>query len=217
MDLASFLKAIVTVTNPLTLIAFIIVALLAALLLVLKSTKGLEKTQELLLKNASLRAGEFVKIFNRVLLVLLVIVGMLFALLAYDYHINWQKSITQTGLACYGDSCTDRDPKDSGCDKGADTITSTVASILEAGKEFKSILVEMRHSPRCNASWIRVPPVVGATIYFEDRSRKKLVPLKIVDIGTKDAHFTNMLSGKLERRGCIEYSGKNAQCTGFVK
>ncbi|MEG4961395.1 hypothetical protein [Microcoleus sp. K4-B3] len=112
-------------TNPLTLITFIVVALVATLLIVLKYTKGLEKIQELLFGThpGSLQQGEFVRIVNSVIFALLAITAMLFALLAYDYSINLQKTQTQTGLACYGAACTERDPKDAGCDKGVDTIT----------------------------------------------------------------------------------------------
>lgn len=217
MDIRLFLEAISSVTNPLTLIAFIVVALLAALLLVLKSTKGLEKTQELLFKDSPLRPGEFVRIVNRVLWVLLAIASMLFALLAYDYYTNLEKSKTQTGLACYAETCTGRNPKDAGCDKGADTINSTVASLPSLGKEFKNFNVELRYSPRCNASWVKTPQVIGATIYFQDKSGEKLVPLKILDDGIKDVHFTDMFSAKGNYRACIDYPGTESQCTGFVK
>jgi hypothetical protein len=215
MDLVPFLKAIPSVTNPLTLIAFIVVALVATLLLVLKFTDGLKKVQELLFKH--LEKGEFVKIVNAVLLVLLAITGMLFALLAYDYNINLQKSKTQTGLACYGETCTGRDPKEAGCDKGVDTITSTVASFPELRKDLKNFKVEMRYSARCKASWIKAPQVIGATIYFEDKAGKRYVPLEILNDGINEAHFTDMFFRDIESRGCIEYPGKKAQCTGFVK
>jgi len=219
MDLVPFLKAIPSVTNPLTLIAFIVVALLATLLVVLKYTKGLEKIQELLFGKhpGSLQQGEFVKIVNSVLWVLLAITAMLFLLLAHDYNTNLQKSQTQTGLACYGAACTERDPKDAGCDKGVDTITSTVASFPELGEKFKNLKLEMRHSSRCNASWIKAPQVIGATIYFEDRAGKRYQSLKIQNDGIDDAHFTNMFFRNIESRGCIEYPGKEPQCTGFIK
>lgn len=215
MDLVPFLKAIPSVTNPLTLIAFIVVALVATLLLVLKFTNGLTKVQELLFKH--LEKGEFVKIVNAVLFVLLAITAMLFALLAYDYNINLQKSKTQTGLACYGDACTGRDPKEAGCDKVADTITSTVASFPEVRKDLKNFKVEMRYSARCKASWIKAPQVIGATIYFEDKAGKRYVPLEILNDGINEAHFTDMFFRDIESRGCIEYPGKKAQCTSFIK
>lgn len=219
MDLVPFLKAIPSVTNPLTLIAFIVVALIATLLLVLKYTKGLDKIQELLFgqQPGALQKGEFVRLVNNVLFVLLAITAMLFALLAYDYNINLQKSKTQTGLACYGDACTGRDPKEAGCDKGADTITSTVASFPELRKDLKNFKVEMRYSARCKASWIKAPQVIGATIYFEDKAGKRYVPLEILNDGINEAHFTDMFFRDIESRGCIEYPGKKAQCTGFIK
>lgn len=221
MDLVPFLKAITSVTNPITLIAFIVVALLAALLAVLKYTKGLEKIQELLFgkQPGSLQQGEFVTIVNSVLFALLAITAMLFLLLAHDLNTNLQKSKTETetGLACYGAACTGRDPKDAGCDKGVDTITSTVASFPELGEEFKNFRLEMRYSARCKASWIKAPQVIGATIYFEDKAGKRYESLKIMNDGIKDAHFTNMFFTDTETKGCIEYPGKEPQCTGFIK
>jgi hypothetical protein len=218
INLVSFLKAIPSATNPLTLIAFIIVALIANLLLVLKYTKGLEKSQELLFgkQPGSLQQGEFVRIVNSVLFVFLAITAMLFGLLAYDYNINLQTSGTQTGLACYGETCTGRDPKEAGCDKGADTITSTIGSFPELRKDLKSFKVEMRYSARCKASWIKAPQVIGATIYFEDKAGKRYVPLEILNDGINEAHFTDMFFRDIESRGCIEYPGKEPQCTGFV-
>jgi Protein of unknown function (DUF2690) len=142
---------------------------------------------------------------------------MLFALLAYDYNINLQKSQTQTGLSCYGDACTGRDPKEAGCDKGADTITSTVASFPELRNDLKNFKVEVRYSAKCKASWIRAPQVIGATIYFEDKAGKRYVPLEILNDGINEPHFTDMFFRDIESRGCIEYPGKKAQCTGFIK
>jgi Protein of unknown function (DUF2690) len=219
MDLVSFLKAISSVTNPITLIAFIVVALLAALLAVLKYTKGLEKIQELLFgkQPGSLQQGEFVKIVTSVLWTLVAITTMLLLLLAHDLNIQKSKTDTETGLACYGAACTGRDPKDAGCDKGVDTITSTVASFPELGEEFKNFRLEMRYSARCKASWIKAPQVIGATIYFEDKAGKKYESLKIMNDGIKDAHFTNMFFTDTETKGCIEYPGKEPQCTGFIK
>ncbi|MEG4321345.1 MULTISPECIES: DUF2690 domain-containing protein [unclassified Microcoleus] len=215
MDLVPFLKAITSVTNPITLIAFIVVALIAALLLVLKFTNGLEKTQEQFFKY--LPPHLFVQIINRVLWILLAIAAMLFVLLGYDYNTNLQKSQTQTGLACYADTCTGRDPKDAGCDKGVDTITSTVASFPELGEEFKNFRLEMRYSARCKASWIKAPQLIGSTIYFEDKAGKRYESLKIMNDGIKDAHFTDMFFTDTETKGCIEYPGKEPQCTGFIK
>jgi hypothetical protein len=142
---------------------------------------------------------------------------MLFALLAHDYNTNLKKSERQSVGGCFGESCIGRDPKEASCDKGADTITSTIASFPDLGKEFKNFKVEMRYSPRCKANWVKAPQVIGATIYFEDKSGKKHVPLKILDDGIKDSHFTDMFSVEIERRACIEYPGKEPQCTGFVK
>ena len=92
-----------------------------------------------------------------------------------------------------------------------------MASFPELGQEFKNFRLEMRYSSKCNASWIKAPQVIGATIYFEDKSQKRYVPLKIMDDGIKDAHFTDMFFRESEIKGCIEYPGKEPQCTGFVK
>jgi hypothetical protein len=212
----NFLKSIHSVTTPLTLIAFIVVALLAALLFVLKSKGGVKLIGKVLGENNLIQPGEFAKIVKWVLLVLLVIAAMLFVLLAYESFGNQQKLKNQNSF-CYADTCTERDPKDNTCDKGADTITSELVSFPELGKDFKNLKIEMRHSVRCNASWVKMPPVVGATIYLEGRNGKQYVPMLIKNDGITEPHFTNMLSGEVERRACISYPGKASQCTGFVK
>jgi hypothetical protein len=213
----NFLKSIPSVTTPLTLIAFIVVALLAALLFVLKSTGAIKQIGESLSQANLLQPGEFTKIVKSVLWVLVAIAAMLFALLAFESFGNQQKAKTQTGLACYADSCTGRDPKDSGCDKGVSTITSGLVSFPDLGKEFKNLTIEMRHSAKCNASWVKMPQLIGATIYFEDKDGKQYEPMLFRDDGLKEPHFTNMLSGDVERRACVSYPGKTPQCTGFVK
>lgn len=212
----SFLQSIPSVTTPLTLIAFIVVALLAALLFVLKSKGGIKLIGKVLGNKDLIQPGEFTKIVNSVLLVLLAIATMLFALLAYESFGN-QRINEGRNPYCYADTCTERDPKDTTCDKGADTITSELVSFPELGKEFKNLKIEMRHAVRCNASWVKMPPIVGATIYFEGKDGKQYVPMLIKNDGITEPHFTNMLSGKVERRACVSYPGKAPQCTGFVK
>jgi hypothetical protein len=156
-------------------------------------------------------------IASKIILALVASATMLFALLAYDHNTNLRTYTTQTGPACYGATCTGRDPKEAGCDKGADTITSTVGSFPELRKDLKNFKVEMRYSARCKSSWIKAPQVIGATIYFEDKAGKRYVPLEILNDGINEAHFTDMFFRDIESRGCIEYPGKKAQCTGFVK
>jgi Protein of unknown function (DUF2690) len=218
MNLAPFLEAITSVTGPLTLIAFIVASLLAALIVVLKSTGGLSKAQEFLLKDASLGKGEFVKIVNSVLWTLLVIAGMLFALLAYNFHIDRQKAEQETGLACYAEKCTGRDPKNAGCDIGVATITSTVASFPEFGEDFRNIKVEMRHSERCNASWVKAKAPVGSTLYLEGKNGEKYVSSTILDDGITAPHYSDMGPGNVERRACVQAPTPNStsECTKFI-
>ena len=204
--------------DPLALIALIVVIILGALLLVLNSTKGLEKAQELLFVH--LKQGEFVQLVKVVIFALLVIAAMLFALLGYNYNTNLQKSQTETGLACYGESCTGRPPTYAGCDKGVETITSALASFPDLGKDLQgkdlqSFDVEMRYSSRCKASWIKTPPVEKATIYFEDKAGKRYAEL-LIDPRIKEPQVTEMFFRNIESRGCIEYPGKKPQCTPFV-
>lgn len=215
MDLVPFLKAISSVTNPLTLIAFIVVALIAVLLLVLKFTNGLARVQELFFKY--IPADLFVKIFTIVMLVFLAITTMLFALLAHDYNTNLekQKLEKQTRQTCYGEECKGRPPRDAGCDKGVELVTSTLVKFPELGEEFKNFYVEMKYSPKCNASWIKAPQVKGATIYFEDKEGKRYQSLKI-DPFINEPQVTNMFFRNIESRGCIEYPGKKSECTDFV-
>ncbi|WP_055077631.1 DUF2690 domain-containing protein [Pseudanabaena sp. 'Roaring Creek'] len=231
MDIINnFLKAISSSVNgPLTLIAFIVVAFLAGLLFILKHTNGLKEAQKLLFKDASLKQGEFLKLVNIVLRGLLVIATMLFVLLFYDYYtkidlekaklqanIDLQKVRRQNGLVCFSETCNGRDPKESSCDKGVDTITSKIASFPDLGENYKNIKLEIRHSAKCNASWIKSDPVIGATIYFENKKGEKYVPLLIKDDGIKEPHFTDMLSAEIEKRACIEYPNQEPQCTSFI-
>jgi Protein of unknown function (DUF2690) len=228
MDLVPFLKSIASVTNPLTLIAFLVVALLAALLLVLKATKGLEKSQELLFKNPD----NFQKIVPQVLLVLLAIAAMLFALLFHDYqtkaHLEEQRiqiegkkaqeaAMRVNGFACYGDACEGADPKAMGCDKGVDTITQAILSAPEFGEDFRNSNLEMRHSVKCNASWVKVKAPIGSLLYMEAKNGKKAVSVTIQNDGIKGPHFTDMFSGQIERRACVQVPDKQPVCTGFIQ
>ncbi len=222
MDLVPFLKAISSVTNPLTLIAFIVVALLAALLIVLKNTNGLDRIQGLLFgqQPGSFQQGEFVKIVNSVLFALLVIAAMLFALLGYNYNTNLQKSKTETGLACYEATCTGRPPTYAGCDKGLEKVTWATGRFPDLGKDLQgkdlqNFDIEMIYSSRCKASWIKTPPVEKATIYFEDKAGKRYAEL-LIDPRIKEPQVTEMFFRNIESRGCIEYPGKKPQCTPFV-
>ena len=88
MDFSSFLKAIPSVTDPLTLIAFIVVVLLAILIAVLKYTKGLDKALELLLRDGSFSKGEVVKVIGYVLITLVTIAILLFGYMAYSAYLN---------------------------------------------------------------------------------------------------------------------------------
>jgi hypothetical protein len=216
MSLTPFIQAITSVTGPLTLIAFLVVVLLAALIAVLKHTNGLSEAQKLLLKDAPLSTGEFRKIVNAVLWTLLAIAAMLFALLAYNFNVDLQKESQKTGLACYQESCTGRDPKDAGCTIGVATITSTLASFPEFGEEFKSNKIEMRHSDRCNASWVRAKAPVGSALYLENQNGKKYVTTTIQDDGIKDTHYTDMGPGNVKRRACVEAPNGKVHCTNFI-
>jgi uncharacterized caspase-like protein len=160
------------------------------------------------------------KMSNNMIWTLLTIAGILFGLLGYNYNTNLQKSQTETGLACYGASCTGKPPTYAGCDKGVETITSRLASFPDLGndlqgKDLQNFDVEMRYSSRCNASWIKTPPVEKATIYFEDKAGKRYADLKI-DPHIKEPQVTDMFFRNIESRGCIEYPGKKPQCTAFV-
>lgn len=87
MNLIQFLEAIKSVIDPLTLIAFISVVLLAALITVLKYTGGLNRAMELLLRQG-FQQGEIFKIVNSVLITLITISLMLFGFMAYQVYLN---------------------------------------------------------------------------------------------------------------------------------
>jgi hypothetical protein len=217
MNLDPFLKAISFVNDPLVLIALIVVVLLGALVVVLNSTKGLEKAQELLFIH--LERGEFIKLFKFVIFALVAIAAMLFVLLGYKYSTNVLPP-PPPGLACYGASCTGRPPTYAGCDKGLEKVTWATGHFPDLGKDLQgkdlqNFDVEMIYSSRCKASWIKTPPVEKATIYFEDKAGKRYAEL-LIDPRIKEPQVTEMFFRNIESRGCIEYPGKKPQCTPFV-
>ncbi|NJN60564.1 MAG: DUF2690 domain-containing protein [Coleofasciculaceae cyanobacterium RL_1_1] len=181
------------------------------MIVVLKSTKGLSRAQELLLKDSPLQSGEFVKIVNAVLVTLLVMAGMLFALLAFNFHLTLRPP--NTASVCFEKTCTGRDPKDAGCNIGVYTITSTVASFPEFGEEFKNIKLEMRHSDRCNASWVKAKAPIGSTLYLKGENGKIYVSTTIQDDGITDPHYTNMGPGNLTREACVRSPNGDVKCT----
>lgn len=215
--ISQFLNSITSVSGPLTLIAFIVVALLAALMIILKSTGGLDKAQDLLLKNASLERGEFRQIFNMVLIAVLVVAGMLLGFLAYNVHINFKKSEPKSGLICYAQQCTGRDPKDNGCDIGVATITSRAFNLPKFSDPFQDIRLELRHSDKCNASWARskVPP--NSALYVEGENGQRYSVLNVEEYSVNEVpyFYTDMAPGNIRRRACFT-TNDETYCTNFV-
>ncbi len=163
--------------------------------------------------NASPQTGESIKIVPAVLFTLVAIAGI-FTL--STIYVEFQKESEKNGLACYENSCNGRDPENIGCDIGAATITSTIASFPELGKEFKNFQIEMRHSDKCNASWVRAKAPIGSTLYLEGKDGKKYTEFTIPDDGITEPHYTDMGSGNVMRRACVKASNGKVQCTSFV-
>jgi Protein of unknown function (DUF2690) len=226
------------VKSPLTLIAFLVVSAIAALLLILKYTNGLEMAQRLLLKGASLKHGELVKIINRVLFVVLMIVAMLFTLLAYDIHASHiaekekiehgrvianekaeqERIRTDKGIPCQGDTCNGKNPQQLGCAvPTTPTIGVADGSYLVEGK-MKDVRVQLRYSPLCRAVWVKATKVAGAKIWVESESKQPLTdPYTIPNSKVTDDHHTDMWSGEVKSRGCFQVPGTEPLCTGYVQ
>ncbi|MGL4498117.1 MAG: hypothetical protein ACRCU2_03560 [Planktothrix sp.] len=96
--ISQFLNSITLGGGFLILIAFIIVASLAALMIILKQTGGLDKFQDLLLKNASIQRGEFRQLFNTVLKVVLLVAVMLLIFLTYNVYVVYTGLTTINGI-----------------------------------------------------------------------------------------------------------------------
>ena len=215
------------VKSPLTLIAFLVVSAIAALLLVLKYTNGLKKAQSLLLRNASLNQGEFVKIINRIIYAVLILAGMLFALLAFDMHTSYmdartketvRQQLVQQGIPCSGDTCTGKSPQQTGCaSPSTPTIGISEGSVPVSG-QLKYVKVQFRYSTLCRASWVKATKVAGAKIWVEDESKRPLSePYTIPESNITDDYHTDMVSGEIKSRGCFQLPGTEAICTGYLQ
>lgn len=203
------------VTTPMILIAFIVVALILTLSLVLNTPSGIKKIEELLINAKLLKDGDFREIIKVVLLVFTFISTMFFILLMYESFGNQQKDKTQTGLSCYAEECTGKAPvADNHCEVGMVTDTTEPVSFPELGEKFKNLNLEIKYSRKCHARWVKLPTVPGATIYFKDTNEKQYQPLRMQD-DYPEAQVTGMLSGNItDIRACVSRQGKERKCTG---
>lgn len=217
MDIiVSLLKAITSVNGPLTLIAFIVVALVAALMLVLRYTRGLDKIQDLIGAGNLIERGEFRQIYNTTLYVVLAISAMFFVLLAYNFYIDLEKIKPPEGIACFGESCTGLDANETGCAASARNLTKTIASYPKAGEKYKSIELELRHSDLCNSSWAKADAPLKSRLFMENDQGSQYKPLLIRDFGFSGPYYTDMVPGTVRRRSCIENLEGDKQCTSYV-
>lgn len=206
------IQSISMVVNPLTLIAFIIVSLLVALLLV-SGKRNFEIAMKKLFKSKKV-IESFPDLFNWVVRATLVFFAMLFVLLAYQMTLN--KPIS--GVPCSGDTCNGRAPQQIGCaDNHAKTIGYTAGSFSANGGP-RPVSVELRYSPLCKATWVKATSFVGSRIYFQDTLGRKMVEYKIPENPNNYPSFhTDMVSGKIEGKGCLEFDENNMLCTSSIK
>jgi Protein of unknown function (DUF2690) len=226
-SIRQLIQAMNFVKNPLTLIAFLIVSAIAALLLILKQTNGLDKAQTLLLRDASLGKGEFSKIVNRVIYAVLAFAAMLLALLAFDMHNAYtnarmqdaiKEQLSQRGIPCHGDTCTGKSPQQTGCASPATPTIGVSEGSVPVNGQLKYVKVQFRYSPLCRASWVKATKVAGAKIWVEDESKRPLAePYTIPESKITDDYHTDMVSGEIKSRGCFQLPGTEAICTGYLQ
>lgn len=130
-----------------------------------------------------------------------IIIGI--SLITIIFPIYIYISVQNKKPSCYAENCIGLDAIKNRCDTDAITIAET--------KENK---MELRYSPRCNASWTRafITPV-GSEIYVQDLNGRQYGNYKVPDDGIKSGHFGNMGPGR-KLKACIKLQNKNI-CTPF--
>jgi hypothetical protein len=220
-------QALSSVKNPLALIAFLIVSGVASLIYVLKSTNGLASAQQLLLRNSSLKPGEFVRLVNGVLFCLFALAAMLFVFLGYDTYtaskvetqvLKHQIEVLKKSLPCYGDSCSGKEPQELGCNILSKTQTiGVLQSSLDIDGKPTSTNIEVRYSPLCQATWVKTSKVVGASIWFETVTGEKMMEYIIPTSNLQGDAHTDMISADIKGRGCLQAPQQKTLCTSFVE
>jgi hypothetical protein len=219
-------QAMSFVKSPLSLIAFLFIVGLAALLLILKSTKGLESAQKLLLgADSSLSKGEFVKLFKGAIYAVVLVLAMLFALLAYNMHTSYQADLTVKNLAqeltirgipCYEGTCNGKSPQQSGCANNSAKTEGISEGNFKIGNKSIDVRVQLRYSPLCRSAWVKATKVVGAKLWIEDEYRTSLNdPYVIPDSQINDDYHTDMVGADKKIRACMQFPGLDALCTGY--
>lgn len=225
--ITQLVQAMNLIKNPLTLLAFLVICALAALLFILKFTNGLENIQKLLFgPKSTLQRGEFVKIFNLTLYTVMFIAAMLFAFLAWDIHstailqkdaLTVQKDALESGRPCYAESCSGKSPEQLGC---AGTATQTVGATegsFRVQGDLKDVKVQVRYSKICRAVWVKATKIIGAEMWYENEQGKQLNdPYTIPDSKTMGDFHTDMVSANFRGRGCIKLPTETPLCTGYV-
>ncbi len=211
-------QAMSFVKNPLTLLAFLVVCALAALLFILKFTNGLESIQKLLFgSQGSIQRGEFVKIFNTALYTVLAVAAMLFALLAWDIHTKTVIDLGQRRMPCYEESCSGKSPEQLGCSGSATQTIGATEGSFRIQKELKDVKVQVRYSQICRAVWVKASKIIGATMWYENEQGKQLNDqYTIPDSKTMGDFHTDMVSASSRGRGCIKLPNEAPLCTGYV-
>jgi hypothetical protein len=126
--------------------------------------------------------------------------------------------VDQKAASCLGDSCTGRIPEAAKCHMDATTVNyATGDKFTQTGGFANVVRVELRHSPKCNASWVKVVAPGKSTVYLQDDSGSKYNQYALPQDDSSD-HHTEMVSGELRLKACVQNpQGTHADCTGLVQ
>ncbi len=105
---------------------------------------------------------------------------------------------TVHAAGCYGNSCDNRDPIDTGCANDATTVASVSIGTLG--------LLEMRYSAACNAVWTRTTSYIGTTYLSGVINRPNTSSRTGWGAPGFTQIYTGMLgdTGMMVARGCVK-------------
>lgn len=166
--------------------------------------------QGLLRRNVSARQNITFPIYYKVFLLLLIS-------LVSAWGLNTVRNMVLDRPLCYSASCIGRDVVDNKCDIDKQTITSTIGNFPISEDRITAFKVELRHSPRCNSTWVRTtgPFITGSIDYLEDREENRYGQAKVQDGLTQ--HYSDMGPGNLEIKACVQPPQGEVKCTNFVR
>jgi Protein of unknown function (DUF2690) len=112
--------------------------------------------------------------------------------------------------SCSGNSCTELDPKFTGCSRSSETISTYLN---------KGIMIDLQFSLRCRTVWTRATAPSKSRLYVEFFEGKQLGSYLVLDNKDKLLYFGNMAfvdNGDKPIRACIHSPFGNPICTDYV-